>query len=125
MQILSAVAIATLALIASPAFADPAGLAACPKVAEELPELLASAMHGLPRDGEVNATFEVDAQGAVQSITLQGSRQYQSRVRTALESLECHGGTPHRYILKIRFAVPAPPATITAASSPQIAGTMR
>lgn len=106
-------ALAALALSATPTFAD---AAVCPQLAQDLPELLASAMPSVGSDGEVQASFDVDERGAVRSISLEGTRHYQSRVRTALESLECTGGTPQRYVLKIRFAAPTPAAIQTAAS---------
>ena len=110
-QAFSLVTLATLAALAlstTPTFAD---AAVCPQLAQELPELLASAMPGVGPDAEVQASFDVDEQGVVRSISLEGTRRYQSRVRTALESLECTGGTPQRYVLKIRFAAPTPSAS--------------
>ncbi|HEY4079760.1 MAG TPA: hypothetical protein VGM81_03620 [Burkholderiaceae bacterium] len=103
-----------LALCATPTFAD---AAVCPQLAQDLPELLASAMPGVGPDGEVRASFDVDARGVVRSISLEGTRRYQSRVRTALESLECTGGTPQRYVLKIRFAAPTPSMTRASAAT--------
>ena len=110
--------LATLALAAPAAFAD---TASCPQAAEQLPELLASSMQRIGRDGEVRAEFEVDAKGRVRPIAVDGHRRYSSSVRQALYSLDCHGGTPQRYVLNIRFAEPVPQAALAKASGPLIA----
>ncbi|MBV8500527.1 MAG: hypothetical protein JO006_02270 [Paucibacter sp.] len=114
---LATVTATLLGLAAPAAFADPA---VCPNAAEQLPELLASAMQRQGREGDMMAEFEVDAKGSVRQISVQGYRQYRTPVRLALESLECHGGTPQRYVLRIRFAEPVKPSEL-AASAPMIA----
>ena len=114
--------IAALVLITSPAFAGPA---VCPKAAEELPELLASALQRDGREGEMQVSFEVDAEGLVRGIALEGPRPYQSRVRSALESMECSAGTPQRYTLKIRFAAPKRPSAVTLAANTEATGKPR
>lgn len=101
-----------LLLAAAPAFAHPdapdapAEPAKCPQVAEQLAELLASAKQRIGYDGEVRVVFDVDAQGRARPAGLTGSRNYQTPVRLAMASLECQPGTPHRYVLNIRFADP-------------------
>lgn len=106
MRFFSPAAAATLALFAGSCFAQ---TASCPQAAEQLPELLASAMQRVGHEGEVRAEFEVNARGRVQAISVDGYRRYRAPVRSALESLECQGGTPRRYVLNIRFADPSPP----------------
>ncbi|MDM4766488.1 hypothetical protein [Pelomonas sp. SE-A7] len=120
---------ATFAAVASLAFAlfAPAALAQtvqpahCPKATEELPELLASSMQRIGREAEVQAEFEVDAKGRVQPLTVDGNRRYRGAVRTALYSMNCHGGTPQRYVVSIRFAEPtAASASALAAAAPRV-----
>jgi len=109
-----------LLLSAAPAFADPASAAppaACPDAAEQLSEYLASAKQRVGADGEVNVVFEVGANGRTQLVGLQGSRQYMTPVRIAMDTLECRAGTPQRFVLNIRFADPAPRAMAAAASA--------
>lgn len=103
-----------LLLAAAPAFAAPA---ACTDVGEQLSEYLASAKQRVGFDGEVRVEFEVDAEGHTRLISLDGSRQYRSPTRIAVNSLDCQRGTPQRYVLNIRFAEPAPRAVAAAASS--------
>lgn len=99
----------------------PSAPATCPLAAEQLPELLASSMQRIGREGEVRAEFEVNAKGRVQPLWVDGHRLYRGQVRTALYSLDCKGGMPQRYVLNIRFAVPAPPASLAKASAPVVA----
>lgn len=98
----------------------PSAPAACPQASEQLPELLASSMQRIGREGEVRAEFEVDAKGRVQPLWVDGHRLYRGQVRTALYSLDCKGGTPQRYVLNIRFSDPAP-ANLAKASAPVVA----
>ena len=109
-------ALSLLLLAAAPTFAF-AAPAACPQVGEQLTEYLASAKQRVGFDGEVRVEFEVDARGRAQLIALDGSRNYRSPVRIAMQSLDCEGGTPQRYVLNIRFADPAPRAVAAAASA--------
>lgn len=110
-----------LALIAGCASsASMAAPAACPQASEQLPELLASSMQRIGREGEVRAEFEVNAKGRVQPLWVDGHRLYRGQVRTALYSLDCKGGTPQRYVLNIRFADPAP-TSLAKASAPVVA----
>lgn len=102
------------ALPASFAHAEPA---ACPAAAEQFSEYLASAKQRVGFDGEVRVEFEVGADGRARLRQLQGSRAYLSPVRNAVDSLDCRGGTPQRYVLDIRFAEPAPRHMAAAASA--------
>ncbi|MFT7775229.1 hypothetical protein [Roseateles sp.] len=91
-----------LLLAAAPAaFATPA---ACPEAGEQLTEYLASAKQRIVHEGEVRVEFEVDSDGRPRLLAMTGSRLYRAPVRTAMQALECRGGTPQRYILNIRFA---------------------
>ncbi len=71
--------------------------------------------------------FEVDAQGQARVVSMQGPRNYRTPVRIAVDTLDCDGGTPQRYVLNIRFEEPvralaaASPASATLAqgSSPR------
>lgn len=110
--------LAVALLTASAASATSAAPVACPQAAEQLPELLASAMQRIGAEGQVRAEFEVDAQGRVQPITVDGSRRYRGQVRTALYSLDCSGTAPQRYVLNIRFADPAPASAASMAKAP-------
>jgi hypothetical protein len=85
--------------------------AACPALAEQLSELLASAKQRIGRDGQVRVEYAVDAQGRAQLLTLDGERIYRTPVRIAMQDLQCSAGTPQRYVLNIRFADPSPAAT--------------
>ncbi len=115
-----------LLLAAAPAFAAPASPASCPQVGEQLSEYLASAKQRVNADGEVRVEFEVDARGHARIVTLDGSRNYRTPVRIAVDSLDCQRGTPQRYVLNIRFADPmtmmaaAPAASVALA---QVNGT--
>ena len=112
---------AALVLSTSPVFSAPLqGLAACPEAAQELPELLASAMQREGLEGEVDAAFDVDGAGVVRSIVLRGPRQYLGRVRSALESMDCRAGVPQRYLLKIRFSAPALPTSALTADRSEV-----
>jgi hypothetical protein len=112
------VTVLSLGLLAAlPAFAAPGAPATCPLVMEQLPELLASAKQRAGNDGAVRVEFEVDANGRAWPIAVAGSRHYRSAVRTAIESLDCHAGTPQRYVLNIRFAEPEPALAARAASA--------
>lgn len=118
------------ALISAAALAAPAAHAApasCPNASEQLADMLDGPMKRVGREGEIQAEFEVDAQGHVQQPTVQGLRSYRWPVRTSIEMLDCQAGTPQRYVVSIRFTDPArhsvqtkPPITIAiAASSPR------
>ena len=113
-----------LLLAATSAFAAPA---TCPDVGEQLSDYLASAKRRVGSDGEVRVEFEVDAEGRKRLIALDGSRQYRSPVRIAVDTLDCQRGTPQRYVLNIRFAdpmtvmaaAPAASATVAQATEPR------
>jgi hypothetical protein len=85
--------------------------AACPGLAEQLPELLASAKQRIGRDGHVRVEYAVDAQGRAQLLTLDGERAYRTPVRIAMQGMQCQVGAPQRYVLNIHFADPGPAAT--------------
>ena len=106
-----------LLLAAAPAFAAPAGPAACADINEHLTEYLASAKQRVGSEGEVRVEFEVDANGRTRLVGLQGSRPYLTPVRIAMSTLECERGTPHSYVLNIRFAEPTPRTMASAASA--------
>lgn len=117
-----------LMLAAAPAFAAPATPAVCPQVTEQLSEYLASAKQRVGHDGEVRVEFEVDAQGRARIVALDGSRNYRSPVRIAVDSLDCERGTPQRYVLNIRFAdamnmLAAAPASAASATVAQVSDT--
>ncbi len=103
-----------LALTLPAALAKPA---ACPQVAEQLSESLASARQRIRADGDVRVEFDVSAAGRAQLVTVQGTRLYRTPVRTAVDTLECRAGVPQRYVLNIRFADPAPQVMASAASA--------
>lgn len=102
-------------LTAVPAFADPVP-AACPAVADQLGESLASAMQRIGTDGAVRVEFEVGADGRARPVDLAGTRRYRTPVRIAVDSLDCRAGAPQRYVLDIRFAHPET-RTVAAAAS--------
>lgn len=107
-----------LLLAAAPALADPAPAPArCPLAAEQLSDDLASARQRIGLAGEVQAEFEVDADGRTRVVALQGTRRYRTPVRTALHTLDCRPGTPQRYALHIRFVDPQPRTVAVAASA--------
>jgi hypothetical protein len=120
-------AIFPLLLAAAPAFAAPAEPATCPQVGEQLSEYLASAKQRIGSDGEVRVEFEVDARGRAQILALDGTRNYRTPVRIAVDSLDCQRGTPQRYVLNIRFvdpmtvmaAAPGRAASATVARAPE------
>jgi len=111
-----------LLLAAAPAFAAPA---ACPQVGAQLSEYLASAKQRIGSDGEVRVEFDVDAKGRAQIVALDGTRSYRTPVRIAVDSLDCEGGMPQRYVLNIRFVDPmtvmaAAPASAASATLAQV-----
>jgi hypothetical protein len=122
LKLLATLSALALCAAAGPALAAPAP-AACPLAAEQLPELLASAKQRVGHDGEVLAEFDVDGDGQVSRIRVDGDRIYRTPTRIALDSMECHGGTPQHYILRIRFADAGDAATaaVTTASASSIA----
>jgi hypothetical protein len=114
------IALFAAALIATaPVFAQgPARydiLAQCPALAEQLPEQLASAKQEVGRAGSVRVQLVVDAEGLRRIESIDGPRAYQSRVRVALQGLDCRPAVPQRYVLNIRFDDDLTP------SSPQLA----
>lgn len=111
-----------LLLAAAPAFAAPATPAACAQAGEQLTESLASARQRIGQDGQVRVEFEVDAQGRAQVVSLDGSRNYRTPVRLAVDALDCQRGTPQRYVLNIRFAHPT--SALAAASAPAASATL-
>lgn len=106
-----------LLLAAAPAFAAPAMPATCPEAADQLAEYLASAKQRIGAEGEVRVEFDVGANGRTQLVGLQGSRQYLTPVRIAMDTLACRAGTPQRYALTIRFADPTQRTVASAASA--------
>lgn len=93
--------LALLFIAAAPAFAAPAP---CAQLGEQLSESLASARQRVDRDGLVRVAFDVDAEGRARVVSVEGSRNYRTPVRLAVDSLECQRGEPQRYVLDIRFA---------------------
>lgn len=106
-----------LMLAATPAFANPVASASCAQTAEQLTDYLASAKRRVDRDGEVRAEFDVGADGRPRLVSVQGTRVYRTPVRTAIDSLDCRGGTPQRYVVHIRFADAVPQTMAVAASA--------
>lgn len=102
------VLLSLLTLAAAPAFANPAPPASCPQTTEQLSENLARAKQRFGAEGEVRAEFDVGADGRARLIDVQGTRIYRAHVRNAIDSLDCHGGTPQRYAVRIRFIDPVP-----------------
>jgi hypothetical protein len=98
-------------------------LAQGPALAEDLPEALASLQQALGDDAEVQVLLQLDAGGLRQIESVQGSRRYLSRVRSALNGLDCRTATPQRQLLTIRFQDPqtprAPMNRLAAGSAPQ------
>lgn len=114
------------ALLSLGARAEPAPrqdlLAQCPALAEQLPELLASAKQAVGPDAEVKVLLHLGADGVQRVEAVSGPRQYQARVRSALQGLDCRSATPQRQLLTIRFQDPRTEATSTrlaAASAPR------
>jgi len=97
-------------------------LAQCPALAEQIPELLASAKQELGTEAEVQVLLHLDGQGVQQVESVAGPRRYLSRVRTALQGQDCRSATPQRQLLTIRFQDPraaAPSSRFAAASAPR------
>lgn len=110
-----------LLLAALPALAQDKAPAACPRAAEQLPELLASAMQQRMHEaGEVRVEYEVTAEGRLLPLSIEGHRPYRTPVRIALSSLDCHAGQAQRYLMNVRFAGPqhAAAATVLATATP-------
>lgn len=93
-------------------------LANCPALAEQLPERLASAKNELGREGTVQVQLVVDAQGLQRIESIAGPRAYQTRVRTALQGLDCKPASAQRYVLNIRFEDGFAPMTTQLATAP-------
>lgn len=109
-------------LVTAPVFAQgPARydiLAQCPALAEQLPDLLAAAKNEFGRDGTVRVQLVVDDKGLQRIESISGPRSYQSRVRVALQGLDCKPATAQRYVLNIRFEDSFVPSATQLASAP-------
>lgn len=103
-----------LLLAAAPAFAAPPP---CRQLDDQLTESLASARQRIDRDGLVRVAFDVDAKGRAQVVSVEGTRNYRTPVRIAVNSLDCQGGEPQRYVMEIRFADPRPALAAAPASA--------
>lgn len=110
------------AAFAAPATTPAPAAATCPGAAEQLSEYLASARQRIGQDGEVHVAYDVDARGRPQPVTVEGTARYRTPVRIAIDSLDCRGGTPQRYVLHIRFA--DRPPTLAAAPAPAAAASL-
>ncbi|MFO1250161.1 MAG: hypothetical protein U1E77_03215 [Inhella sp.] len=113
-------------LLSLAAHAEPAPrqdlLAQCPALAEQIPELLATAKQELGTEAEVRVLLHLDGRGVQQVEAVSGPRRYLSRVRTALQGQDCRSATPQRQLLTIRFQEPraeAPHTRLAAASTPR------
>lgn len=91
----------SLALAQAPARHDI--LAACPQLAEQLPEQLASVKNELGREGTVRVQLILDARGLQRIESISGPRSYLPRVRSALQGLDCKPAEAQRFVLNIRF----------------------
>ena len=123
MNRLAWIAAASLAAVAAaPAFAQgPARydiLAQCPALAEQLPEHLASIKNEVGREGTVRVQLVADEKGLQRIESISGPRSYQSRVRVALQGLDCKLAVAQRYVLNIRFEDGFVPTTTQLASAP-------
>jgi hypothetical protein len=120
-SVMNRIAFLAAALLAAPAFAQgPARydiLAACPQLAEQLPEQLASAKTEYGREGTVRVQLVLDERGLQRIEQIDGPRRYQSRVRSALQGIECKPAVPQRYVLNIRFDDGFVPSTTTQLAS--------
>lgn len=89
-------------------------LSQCPALAEQLPERLASAKTEIDREGVVRVQLVVDAKGLQRIESIDGPRRYQSRVRTALQGLDCRTAEPQRHVLNLDFNEQAPSRQLAA-----------
>lgn len=89
-------------------------LSQCPALAEQLPEMLATAQRELGEDADVQAVLLLRPDGAPRIESLSGPRRHQTRVRIALQGLECRSAAPQRQLLTIRFRDPLSTAPATA-----------
>lgn len=96
--------------------------AQCPALAEQIPELLASAKQTIGREAEVQVLLHLDGQGVQRVEAVAGPRPYLSRVRSALQGQDCRSGTPQRQLLTIRFldqGALSAPTRVAAVSTPR------
>lgn len=94
-------------------------LAQCPRLAEQLPEQLAGAKNEIGRQGTVRVQLVVDEGGLQRIESIDGPRAYRSRVRLALQGLDCKPAAPQRYVLNIRFEDGFVPMTTQIAAAPK------
>ena len=70
------------------------------------------------RQGTVRVQLVVDEKGLQRIESIDGPRSYQSRVRVALQGLDCKPAEAQRYVLNIRFEDGFVPMTTQLASAP-------
>ena len=83
-------------------------VAQCPRLANELPELLAGAKQEIRREAQLRVSLQIDTGGRLRIETIDGDRCYASAVRRALVGLRYADELPEaqRQVLTIRFEDP-------------------
>jgi type II secretory pathway pseudopilin PulG len=81
----------------------------CPAIADQLPEVLASAWHNVGQEGTVRVQFMLDGQQVRDVQALSGPRRYARWVRSAMGDMNCRADTaqPQAFVFDIRFVDPA------------------
>jgi predicted aminopeptidase len=81
----------------------------CPAIAEQLPEVLASAWRNVGQEGTVRVQFLLDGQSVRDVQALSGPRRYARWVRSAMYDVNCRADTvqPQAFVFDIRFVDPS------------------
>lgn len=93
-------------------------LAQCPALADQLPELLATAQRDNRLDADVRVELLLQAAEAPRIESIDGPRRYRSPVRIALQGLDCRSAAPQRQLLTIRFRDPQSRIDVQAPPTP-------
>lgn len=81
----------------------------CPAIADQLPQVLASAWHNVGQEGTVRVQFVLDGQSVRDVQALSGPRRYARWVRSAMYDVNCRADTaqPQAFVFDIRFVDPS------------------
>ncbi len=80
----------------------------CPQLTEQLPERLAAAKNEIEVDALVRVQLVVGRDGLQRIESIEGPPRYRSRVRIALQGLDCRPAEAQRHVLNLQFGDATP-----------------